>query len=60
MSSDGDQYQPKDALKAAFDGGLYLGGLGLVGAAVKNSLAKGNVGAWGVFTRSGGLIFTSG
>jgi len=29
-------------------------------AAVQNSLAKQNVGAWGVFTRGGGIITTFG
>lgn len=60
MPSHSDQYHPQDAIGNAFKGGGYLGVLGLVGAAVKNSLAPQNIGAWGVFTKSGNIILTSG
>lgn len=39
-------------LKAA----SITGGAGLVTSAIQNSLAKQNIGAWGVFTRTGGGI----
>ncbi|GAP85169.1 putative NADH:ubiquinone oxidoreductase subunit [Rosellinia necatrix] len=49
-------FHQRDALKAGAQGALVGGGAGLVLSAVQNSLAKQNVGAWGVFTRTGGTI----
>ncbi|KAI0432424.1 hypothetical protein F5Y09DRAFT_329634 [Xylaria sp. FL1042] len=51
-------FQQKDAVKSGLQGALVGGGAGLLLSAVQNSLAKQNVGAWGVFTRTGGTIAT--
>ncbi|KAK0611487.1 hypothetical protein B0T14DRAFT_500576 [Immersiella caudata] len=53
---DNDHYKPKDAISNGIKGALVSGGAGLFMAAIQNSLAKTNIGAWGVFTRSGGVI----
>lgn len=55
---DDDNYHPKDAIANGVKGAAIAGGAGLFFAAVQNSLAKQNVGAWSVFTRSGGIITT--
>ncbi|KAK0649374.1 hypothetical protein B0T16DRAFT_326287 [Cercophora newfieldiana] len=55
---DDDHYKPKDAISNSIKGALITGGAGLFMAAIQNSLAKQNVGAWGVFTRGGGVITT--
>jgi hypothetical protein len=60
MASEGEHYQPKDAVKAAITGTLVTGTAGALVAAVENSLSKRNVGAWGVLTKSGGTIGTFG
>lgn len=60
MASEGEHYQPKDAVKAALNGTMVTGGAGALVAAVQNSLSKKNVGAWGIFTRSGAVIGTFG
>ncbi|KAI0388863.1 hypothetical protein F5Y17DRAFT_470123 [Xylariaceae sp. FL0594] len=49
-------YHRKDAISAGIQGAMVGGGAGLLLSAVQNSLAKQNVGAWGVFTRTGGTI----
>ncbi|KAI0965560.1 hypothetical protein F4678DRAFT_476556 [Xylaria arbuscula] len=49
-------FHQKDAVKSGLQGALVGGGAGLLLSAVQNSLAKQNVGAWGVFTRTGGTI----
>ncbi|TGJ79647.1 hypothetical protein E0Z10_g9119 [Xylaria hypoxylon] len=49
-------FHQKDAVKSGIQGALVGGGAGLLFSAVQNSLAKHNVGAWGVFTRTGGTI----
>ena len=49
-------YKPKDAISASLEGLSVCGAAGLLVAAVQNSLARQNVSAWGVFTRSGGTI----
>ncbi|TPX18170.1 uncharacterized protein E0L32_002679 [Thyridium curvatum] len=51
-------YHPKDAVRSAITGALVSGGAGLFASAIQNSLQKQNVGAWGVFTRTGGTIAT--
>ncbi|KAK1753060.1 hypothetical protein QBC47DRAFT_305114 [Echria macrotheca] len=53
---DDDHYHPKDAVSSGIMGASVAGGAGLLFAAIQNSLAKQNVGAWGVFTRGGGTI----
>ena len=60
MASEGEHYQPKDAVKAAITGTLVTGTAGALVAAVENSLSKRNVGAWGILTKSGGTIGTFG
>lgn len=49
-------YHPKDAISAATKAAALTGAVGLVGSAVQNTLARRNVGALGVLTRSGGTI----
>lgn len=56
MASGDEQYQPKDAIKAAFNGAMVTGAAGALAAAIQNTFTKQNVGAWGVFTKSGGTI----
>lgn len=60
MASHGDDgpYHPVDAVNAGIKGAMITGAAGLFAAAVKNATAKTNHGAMGVFTKSGGLIFT--
>ncbi|KAL2130582.1 hypothetical protein VTI74DRAFT_6209 [Chaetomium olivicolor] len=53
-----DHYHPQDAIHAGLYNGMVFGGAGLLFAAVRNSLAKRNVGPWTTFTRNGGLIAT--
>jgi len=55
---DDDVYKPKDAISNGLKGAAISGGAGLFMAAIQNSLAKQNYGAWGVFTRGGGVITT--
>ncbi|KAI3325717.1 hypothetical protein HD806DRAFT_454865 [Xylariaceae sp. AK1471] len=49
-------FHQRDAVKSGIQGAIVGGGAGLLFSAVQNSLAKQNVGAWGVFTRTGGTI----
>lgn len=49
-------YEPKDAIAQTLQAVALTGGAGLLASAVQNSLAKQNVGVWGVFTRTGGTI----
>ncbi|CAK7264132.1 hypothetical protein SEPCBS57363_000915 [Sporothrix epigloea] len=51
-----DVYQPQDALYAGVKGTAVVGGAGLFLSSIQNSLQKRNVGAWGVFTRTGGTV----
>ncbi|ERT02671.1 NADH:ubiquinone oxidoreductase 21.3kD subunit 21.3b [Sporothrix schenckii 1099-18] len=53
---DRDVYRPQDALYAGVKGTAVVGGAGLFLSAIQNSLQKRNVGAWGVFTRTGGVV----
>ncbi|KAK0725438.1 hypothetical protein B0H67DRAFT_598690 [Lasiosphaeris hirsuta] len=57
---DDDHYEPQDALGNSVKSGILLGGAGLAVAALQNALSTQNHGAWGVFTRGGGTIFTFG
>ncbi|CAJ2509245.1 Uu.00g142710.m01.CDS01 [Anthostomella pinea] len=56
-----NHFHQKDAVKAGIQGAMIGGGAGLIASSVQNSLAKANVGAMGIFTRSGSTIasFTS-
>jgi hypothetical protein len=56
MASGDEQYHPKDAVKAAINGTLITGAAGGLVSAVQNTLTKSNIGAWGVFTKSGSTI----
>ncbi|KAI0458934.1 hypothetical protein F5B21DRAFT_499996 [Xylaria acuta] len=49
-------FHSKDAVKSGLQGALVGGGAGFFISAMQNSLAKQNVGTWGVFTRTGGTI----
>jgi hypothetical protein len=51
-----DDYHPKDALGDAIKATLVTGGAGAFISTIQNTLTKQNVGAWGVFTRSGSTI----
>lgn len=53
---DSDVYHPQDALGAGVTGTMVVGGAGFFLSALQNSLQKRNVGAMGVFTRTGGTI----
>jgi hypothetical protein len=55
-----EKYQPKDAVSHGVNGATITGSIGLLMAAVKNSLEKANVGPWTTFTRHGHIIFTFG
>lgn len=56
MAGDSQTYHAQDAIKASAKGTLVVGGAGLFLSAIQNSLQKNNIGAWGVFTRSGGTV----
>lgn len=49
-------YQPKDAVGAAVKATGVTGVAGLFVSTIQNTLAKSNVGAFSVFTRTGGTI----
>lgn len=49
-------YDPKDAISASLRSTVITGGAGTLISAVQNTLTKQNVGAWGIFTRTGGTI----
>jgi hypothetical protein len=51
-----DDYHPKDALGHAVKAIAITGGAGAFVSTVQNTLTKQNVGAWGVFTRTGSTI----
>lgn len=55
---DDDHYHPVDALKAGIQGAMITGAAGVFAAGIKNATRKQNYGALGIFTRSGGTIFT--
>ncbi|KAF2169651.1 hypothetical protein M409DRAFT_20064 [Zasmidium cellare ATCC 36951] len=49
-------YQPKDALGAAIKATMVTGAAGTFISTIQNTLTKQNVGAFGIFTRTGGTI----
>ncbi|KAK6953572.1 hypothetical protein Daesc_005877 [Daldinia eschscholtzii] len=49
-------FHQHDAIKSGIKGALFGGSAGFIFSAVQNSLAKRNVGAWGVFSRTGSTI----
>ena len=60
MAGGDDRYHPQDAIGAAINGTLITGTAGAFMSAVQNALARQNIGAMSVFTRSGGVIATFG
>nr|POF08258.1 nadh-ubiquinone oxidoreductase 21.3 kda subunit [Quercus suber] len=50
------QYHPKDAIGGAVKATLVTGTAGLFVSTIQNTLTKQNVGAFGVFTRSGSTV----
>nr|OQO20503.1 hypothetical protein B0A51_13264 [Rachicladosporium sp. CCFEE 5018] len=50
------QYHPKDAIGSAVKATLVTGSAGLFISTIQNTLTKQNVGAFGVFTRTGGTF----
>lgn len=56
VSGDAEQFHAKDTLRVATTGAGVTGAAGICFAAVQNSLAKSNVGGWGIITRGGGTI----
>ena len=57
---DSDVYHPQDALGAGVKGTAVVGGAGFFLSALQNSLQKRNIGAMGVFTRTGGTVASFG
>lgn len=51
-----EPFHSKNAVKSSVTGGLVGGAAGFFTSAIQNSLAKTNVGAWGVVTRTGGTV----
>ena len=49
-------YHPKDAVGSGIYATLITGGAGLTVSAIQNTLTRQNVGAWAIFTRTGGVI----
>lgn len=49
-------YKPKDAIGDMVTATMIMGGAGLTLSAVKSTLTRQNIGAWAVFTRTGGTI----
>lgn len=49
-------YQPKDALGAAIKATMVTGAAGTFISTIQNTLTKQNVGAFGIFTKTGGTI----
>ncbi|KAJ4300677.1 hypothetical protein N0V90_002765 [Kalmusia sp. IMI 367209] len=56
MASHDDHFEPRDTLKNTANTTLQLTVAGAIFAGVQNTLRKQNVGAMGIFTRSGGII----
>nr|POF25086.1 nadh-ubiquinone oxidoreductase 21.3 kda subunit [Quercus suber] len=50
------QYQPQDAIGGAVKATMVTGAAGLFVSTIQNTLTKQNVGAFGVFTRSGSTV----
>ena len=55
-SEDEATYQPKDAIGRAIESSLIMGAAGLTVSAIRTSLVRENIGAWGVLTRGGGIV----
>lgn len=55
-TSEGEAYQAKDAIGATIKATTLTGTAGLFVSAIQTTLTKQNVGAFSVFTRTGGTI----
>ncbi|KAI9367496.1 hypothetical protein BJX61DRAFT_547435 [Aspergillus egyptiacus] len=55
-SAEDHHYHPQDAIGRAFKTTGLTGSVGLFASAVQNTLARQNIGPWGVVTRTGGTI----
>ncbi|KAI8964213.1 hypothetical protein F5Y11DRAFT_113169 [Daldinia sp. FL1419] len=55
-NSEEHHFHQHDAIKSGIKGALLGGGAGLITSAVQNSLAKRNVGVWGIFSRTGSTV----
>jgi len=53
MADLGVTYHPEDAIEKSIRSATMTGGAGLLLAAVQNTVARENIGAFGVFTRFG-------
>ena len=53
---DEPMYKPKNAIGDMVTATMIMGGAGLTLSAVQTTLTRQNVGAWAVFTRTGGAI----
>lgn len=49
-------FEPKDALGAAIKATMVTGAAGTFISTIQNTLTKQNVGAFGIFTKTGGTI----
>jgi hypothetical protein len=56
MAPEAPRYHPQDAISATLHTTMITTGAGALVAGVQNTLSKQNVGAMGIFTRSGGTI----
>ena len=56
MASHDVHFEPRDTLKNTANTTLQLTAAGAIFAGVQNTLRKQNVGAMGIFTRSGSII----
>jgi len=54
--AESEVYEPRDAFAQSIDAASITGGAGLLLAAVQNTLARENIGAFGVISRFGGTI----
>lgn len=56
MASREGPYQPKNAVKATLNTSMMTGAAGVAMSAVQNAIARDNIGAMGIFRRTGGTI----
>ena len=49
-------FERRDAIGQGTKGALLVGGVGAMMSGIQNSLAKQNLGAFGIITRTGGTI----
>jgi hypothetical protein len=56
MASEEVPYEPKNAVKATLNTSLLTGAAGLAMSAVQNTISRENIGAFGIFRRTGATI----